>query len=63
VLNLIKTIGITSNESIWTITGSVILSIILVKFVGGKVERIRQKRVKIQAGVTKWQLHQPLTGH
>ena len=60
VLNIFRAIGTPKYSNIETIIGATVLSMILVKFVGGPIERIRQGRVKNQKGVIKWQLHQQL---
>ncbi|MDB5146066.1 MAG: hypothetical protein JWQ57_86 [Mucilaginibacter sp.] len=60
VLNICRAIGPQKYSNIETIIGATVLSMILVKFVGGPIERIRQGRIKNQKGVIKWQLHQQL---
>jgi peptidoglycan/LPS O-acetylase OafA/YrhL len=53
ILNLVRTAGITKYQNIATIIGSIIISIILVKLVGDRLENLRQGRVKNQKGVDK----------
>ena len=55
ILNLVRTAGITKYQNIATILGSIVLSIILVKLVGDRLEGLRQGRVKNQKGVNKMQ--------
>lgn len=51
VLNLVKAAGVTNYHNVITISGSVVLSIILIKLVGNPIEKIRQSRVKKQQGI------------
>jgi len=51
VLNIIKAAGITNYQNVITISGSVIISVVLIKLIGNPVEKIRQSRVKKQKGI------------
>ncbi|MDB5110560.1 MAG: hypothetical protein JWR67_1674 [Mucilaginibacter sp.] len=52
MMNLSRTAGV-KHLAIPTILGSIIASIILIKFLGDKIERVRQARVKSGKGVSK----------
>jgi peptidoglycan/LPS O-acetylase OafA/YrhL len=51
VLNIIRSMGITRGQNILTVLGSVVLSVLLIKLIGNRVEKLRQSRVKKQKGV------------